>query len=236
MKTYRSAPVYNMQRTFSHRTFISHVDFLGDQVYLARDRIHGRARMHDSIPLNHVGFSICNTACYRNLFQSSSFLTMADRQVVSTITDRPAEVVVLERKFTYLVGIIDVASLLPEALREGLVTPLQSSECSGKFHQAEKFLGYLQKAVNEDMEKFNTFLQVLHRAGQESIAALLRGSHKLYNTCVLHNKLKYITLDHSYLQIFAASMRICIAIAGSCCMFIVSASDVVTVMSNFGTV
>ena len=94
-------------------------------------------------------------------------------------TDRPAEVVVLERKFGYLVNSIDATSLIPAALSAGLITTQQRSECSGEcdpYKRAEKFLGHLQRTVNGSHEKFYTFLHVLDQAGQESIAERLRGA------------------------------------------------------------
>lgn len=101
---------------------------------------------------------------------------MASRKAT---TDRPAEVVVLERTFSYLVNSIDADSVLPEALSEGLITDRQRSECSAEldpYKKAERFLGYLRRTVSGDHEKFNTFLLVLDRIGQETIADHLRGS------------------------------------------------------------
>ena len=93
-------------------------------------------------------------------------------------THRPAEVVVLERNFSYLVESIDATSVLPEALSESLITARQKSKCSGEsdpYEKADQFLGYLYRTVNGSHENLNTFLQVLDRTGQESIAKRLRG-------------------------------------------------------------
>ena len=103
---------------------------------------------------------------------------MATGRGASTTTDRPAEVVVLQRKFSYLVDSIDPTSVIPAALSAGLITAQQRSECSGEcdsYKRAEKFLGYLQRTVNGNHEKFHTFLHVLDRTGQEGIAEHLRG-------------------------------------------------------------
>ena len=92
---------------------------------------------------------------------------------------RPVEIVVLERMFSFLVGSIDAASVLPDALSEGLITFRQwndLAEVRDCYKCAEKFLGHLLRAANGDHEKFHTFLQVLKRTGQEKIAEHLRGS------------------------------------------------------------
>ena len=94
-------------------------------------------------------------------------------------THRPAEAVVLERNFGYLVNSIDAASVLPEALAKGLITARQKSKCSGEsdpYEKSDEFLGYLYRRINSNHKKFHTFLQVLDRTGQESIAERLRGS------------------------------------------------------------
>ena len=93
--------------------------------------------------------------------------------------DRPAEVVVLECKFDYLVKSIDAASVLPAALSARLITAQQRAACwveCDPYNRAEKFLGHLQRTVNGNLEKFHTFLQVLDGTGQESIAKHLRGA------------------------------------------------------------
>ena len=95
--------------------------------------------------------------------------------IASMTTHRPAEVVVLERNFSYLVESIDAASVLPEALSKGLITDRQKSKCSGEsdsYEKANEFLGYLYRTINSNHKKLHTFLQVL---GQESIAERLRG-------------------------------------------------------------
>ena len=88
----------------------------------------------------------------------------------STTTDRPAEVVTLQRTFSYLSGYIDVDAVIPKALSKGLITELQRLECSetSVYKQAEKFLEYLQRAANENQECLHTFLQILEEIGQDS--------------------------------------------------------------------
>ena len=90
--------------------------------------------------------------------------------------DRPAEVVALERSFSYLHRSIDAASVIPKALSEGLITDRQRSECSGEtdaYKQAETLLGHLLRAVNGNQKHFNIFLQVLEESGHGSAAAHL---------------------------------------------------------------
>ena len=104
---------------------------------------------------------------------------MAGSSVASTTTDFPAEVVVLERNFSYLVETIDANAILPEALSEQLITSRQHSESCAEadvYKKAERFLGQLQRKVKEDNVNFHTFLQVLSRTGHESIARRLRGT------------------------------------------------------------
>ena len=93
-------------------------------------------------------------------------------------TDRPAEVVTLQRTFSYLQGCIDDDSVIPVALAKGLITSRQKSECSGKAsadEKADQFLEYLQRSVKGNREHFDTFLQILVGIGQERVAERLRG-------------------------------------------------------------
>ena len=96
----------------------------------------------------------------------------------SMTTHRPAEAMVFERNFSYLVESIDATYVLPEALSKGLITARQKSECSREsdpYEKADEFLGYLYRRIIRDHKMFHTFLQVLDQTGQESIAKHLRG-------------------------------------------------------------
>ena len=85
----------------------------------------------------------------------------------------------LKHSFSYLVNSIDTAALLPAALSRNLITDRQRTECSNETHsvyqRAEKFLTYLQRAVNGDYYKFHTFVQILQETNQAHIASRLRG-------------------------------------------------------------
>ena len=79
---------------------------------------------------------------------------------------------------SYLVNSIDTDSLIPKALSMQLLTNRQEADCvcqSTDYKKAEKFLGYLQKAVNGDISKFYTFVQILDEIGQTKIASRLHG-------------------------------------------------------------
>ena len=91
----------------------------------------------------------------------------------------PAEPEALKHMFSYLVNSIDTAVLLPAALSRDLITDRQRAECSNEadsvYQRAEKFLSYLQRAVNNYYYKFHVFVQILQETGQTRIASHLRG-------------------------------------------------------------
>ena len=91
----------------------------------------------------------------------------------------PAESEALKHLLSYLVNRIDTAALLPAALSRNLITDRQRTECSNEtdsvYQRAEKFLGYLQQAVNADYTKFYTFIQILQETSQAHIMSRLRG-------------------------------------------------------------
>ena len=90
-----------------------------------------------------------------------------------------AEPEALKHSFSYLVNSIDTAALLPAALSRNLITDRQRTECSNEtdsvYQRAEKFLTYLQRAVNGDYYKFHLFVQILQETNQAHIASRLRG-------------------------------------------------------------
>ena len=97
---------------------------------------------------------------------------------MATAAGRSVEAEVLRLAFSYLVNSLDSTSLLPAALSAGLISYYQRSECDSEtvpFKRAEKFLGHLQRAVNEDSNKYHTFIRVLQETGQASIASRLQG-------------------------------------------------------------
>ena len=70
-----------------------------------------------------------------------------------------AEPEALKHSFSYLVHNIDTAALLPAALSRDLITNRQRTECLNEpdpYKKAETFVGYLQRAVNNDYDKFHT--------------------------------------------------------------------------------
>ena len=90
----------------------------------------------------------------------------------------PAEPEALKHSFSYLVNSIDTAALLPAALSRNLITDRQRTECHSEtdpFKKADKFVGYLQRAVNADYDNFHTFVHILKETGQAQIASRLRG-------------------------------------------------------------
>ena len=92
-----------------------------------------------------------------------------------------AEQEILKLTFSYLANSIDAAALLSAALSRQLITERQRVECFSEpdpYKKAEKFLGHLQRAVNEDSEKFHIFVQLLNDSGQESIASHLKTQGK----------------------------------------------------------
>ena len=90
-----------------------------------------------------------------------------------------AEPEALNHSFSYLVNSIDTAALLPDALSRNLITDRQRTECCNEtdsvYQRAEKFLSYLQRAVNADYTNFHIFVQILKETGQAQIASRLRG-------------------------------------------------------------
>ena len=98
---------------------------------------------------------------------------------MATAGGSTAEPEALKHSFSYLVSSIDTAALLPAALSKELITDRQRTDCSSEtdsaYQKAEKFLSYLQRAVNGDYYKFHTFVQILQETGQSHIASCLRG-------------------------------------------------------------
>ena len=90
-----------------------------------------------------------------------------------------AEPEALKHLFSYLVNSIDTAALLPAALSRDLITDRQRAECSNEtdsvYQRAEKFLSYLQRAVNADYDNYHLFVSILKRTNQAQIASRLRG-------------------------------------------------------------
>ena len=94
------------------------------------------------------------------------------------MSGRPAEVIVLQKKFSYLVNSIDADSLVSAAHSAGLLTQAQQSDClaeSNVHKKSEKFVGHIQRRVNGDTNSFATFLDILGENDQEYIASNLRG-------------------------------------------------------------
>ena len=84
----------------------------------------------------------------------------------------------LKIAFDDLINSIDTTALLPKALSTHLVSERQKSECTSEpepYKKAEKFLDYLQRAVNGDSNKYHTFIKILKETGQSSIASRLGG-------------------------------------------------------------
>ena len=96
-----------------------------------------------------------------------------------TAAERP-EPEALKHAFSYLVNNIDTAALLPVALRRKLISDHQRAECDSneaapQRARADKFLSYLQRAVNANYNAFYSFVQILEETGQANIASRLRG-------------------------------------------------------------
>ena len=93
--------------------------------------------------------------------------------------DPSAEPEALKHLFSYLVNSIDTAALLPAALSRNLITDRQRTECSNEtdsvYQRAEKFVSYLQRAVNADYDNYLIFVLILKETGQAHIASRLRG-------------------------------------------------------------
>ena len=92
--------------------------------------------------------------------------------------NRSAESEVLGLAFDYLTNRIDSTSVLPVALSVHLITDSQKNEydsVADSFKRAVKFIGHLQSAVNDDSNKYHTFIRVLKETGQSSIASRLDG-------------------------------------------------------------
>ena len=91
---------------------------------------------------------------------------------------RSPESEALQLTFKYLVERIDTASVLPAALNAHLISDHQRSECDSEtepYKKAERFLGLLQRAVNGDSNKYNTFIRILKGTGQMDLAKQLDG-------------------------------------------------------------
>ena len=89
-----------------------------------------------------------------------------------------AESEALKLAFEYLVDSIDTASLLPGALSSKLITDRQRTDCVDEgdpYKKAEKFIGYLQRVINGDTNKFYTFIHLLDKSGHVELASRLRG-------------------------------------------------------------
>ena len=95
-----------------------------------------------------------------------------------TVPEFSPEAEALKLDYSYLVNSIDTDSLLPIALSKQLLTIRQRDECAGEstdYKKAEKFLGYLQRAINGDSDKFYTLVQILDETSQSKIASRLHG-------------------------------------------------------------
>ena len=90
-----------------------------------------------------------------------------------------AEREALKHCFSYLVNSIATAALLPLALSKGIILDHQRADCSNEtnsvYQKAEKFLGYLERAVYGDSKIFHTFVEILQETGQARIASSLIG-------------------------------------------------------------
>lgn len=89
-----------------------------------------------------------------------------------------AESEALKISFDYLVNSIDTDALLPAAISTCLISERQRSECviePNSYRKANKFLGYLQRAVNVESSKYHLFILILKETGQGSIASRLHG-------------------------------------------------------------
>ena len=109
-------------------------------------------------------------------------VTLCAPRLMATVGSRSlplaAELEALKHSFSYLVNNIDTAALLPAALSKNLITDSQRTECyreADPYKKAEKFVDYLQRAVNGDLTNFHTFVLILHETGQAHIASRLRG-------------------------------------------------------------
>ena len=78
----------------------------------------------------------------------------------------------------YLTATIDFNSFLPAALSAHLISDVQKRDCDSaadSFKRARIFIGHIQRAVNDDSNKYHTFVQVLKETGLASLASLLEG-------------------------------------------------------------
>ena len=93
---------------------------------------------------------------------------------------------VLRLKHEYLCDSIDAGSLLSGALSEGIITEQQYADCrkeTDAYKKAENFLGHLMRRVKGDPERFDKFLQLLRKNGENNIANhLVQGE----TGCALH--------------------------------------------------
>lgn len=97
---------------------------------------------------------------------------------VTTVPGYSPEAESLKLTYSYLVKSIEIDSVIPDALSRQLLTSRQRDDCAGEstdYKKAEKFLGYLERAINGDSNKFHTFVQILDETSQAKIASKLRG-------------------------------------------------------------
>ena len=95
-----------------------------------------------------------------------------------TIGGSSAESEALKLSFSFLIDSMDTTSLLSAALSSHLISEPQRSECASEpdpYRKAVKFLAHLQRAMNRDNNKYHTFVQILEKTGQASIASHLQG-------------------------------------------------------------
>ena len=86
---------------------------------------------------------------------------------------------VLRLEYKYLHDSIDAGSLLAGALSDGIITDQQLADCreeTDAYKKAEKFLEHLKRRVNGDPGRFDTFLQLLRKHGENHIANRIQGS------------------------------------------------------------
>ena len=110
----------------------------------------------------------------------------------AAVIDRSAEQETLKLLFYYLVNSIDATALLPAALSESLISEQQRSDCASEadpYMKADKFVGYLQRAVNSDSTKFHKFLEVLQKTNQETIKLCLKSERYRYIYGVIQGRI-----------------------------------------------
>ena len=78
----------------------------------------------------------------------------------------------------YLVNSMDTSSLLPGAHAREIISERQKAECVSElnlYQKADKFLEHLQREVNGDNSKFDTFVQLLKDSDHSMLASRLLG-------------------------------------------------------------